>query len=258
MFRRLSNSAIASCLLAMLPAHLAAPVRGETPIQVGSTAANAPVDLALPVEAYSAEPDDGFVRRAARVQPSTADADGAAGVVSRGGSPAADMPAIWWPLAAVLAVLACCAFAARRWLMPARPAAGGSAIRVLSRQYLSNRQSLCLARFGRRVVLLGVTPDRICTLSELTDADEVSEILMATERGRAGSFSTMFDRFLEREATTESADEPAGGGYAASVRPTERQVADARQRVAELVDRVRSLSSDVRVAAEPPRSVRRA
>jgi flagellar biogenesis protein FliO len=235
----------------------AAPVRAGEADQPGTTAANAPVELDSATRNAPPDRDEArTVRRGTAAQRSNDSKGSPAAYISRGGASAIDAPGAWWPLAAVLAVMACCLLAVRRWLMPTRPAAAGSAIRVLSRQYLSNKQSLCLARVGRRIVLLGITPERISILSEVTDADEVSELLHVTERGRAGSFSSVFDRFIERDAAAEPTDALERGRPGESARPSPRHLADTRQRVEELIDRVRGLSSNVRVAAEPPRSVR--
>ena len=63
-----------------------------------------------------------------------------------------------WPMAVVLGLIAVAAFAAKRWLpMMTRPSTGRG-VHILSRQYLSSKQSLCVLRLGQRVVLVGVTP----------------------------------------------------------------------------------------------------
>jgi flagellar biosynthetic protein FliO len=94
------------------------------------------------------------------------------------------------PLAVVLAAIWLAARLARRVFPQAGPTGGDGVIRVLSRQALSPRQSLCLVRLGNRVVLLGVTGERINTLVDISDAEEASALIAAAARGRADSFTS--------------------------------------------------------------------
>ena len=66
-------------------------------------------------------------------------------------------------------------YAARRWMPRIGPRVGGSSIKVLARHHLSSKQSLCLVRLGRGLVLLGVTPNHIQNVAQIQDPEEVAE-----------------------------------------------------------------------------------
>ncbi len=107
-----------------------------------------------------------------------------------------EMVALWWPAAVVLMVIGLAAVVARRWFPQVRRNAGGGALKVLARQHLSGKHNLCLIRLGRGLVLVGVTPDRIQTISEIRDPEEAALIVAAIERSRSESFTSAFNRFL--------------------------------------------------------------
>lgn len=62
----------------------------------------------------------------------------------------------------------------RRWL-PRSVAPNSHAIHVAARVPLSPRHSLALVRVGRRYLLLGLSPDHVSTVCEITDELEVAE-----------------------------------------------------------------------------------
>jgi flagellar biosynthetic protein FliO len=57
---------------------------------------------------------------------------------------------------------------------------GGSAIRILSRSHLSPKQSLALIRVSNRVILVGITPDRISPLTTFDDPVGVDVMTAST------------------------------------------------------------------------------
>ncbi|MBK8271208.1 MAG: FliO/MopB family protein [Planctomycetes bacterium] len=73
-----------------------------------------------------------------------------------------------WPLAVVLLFVGACAWAAKRWMPKTlrNSINAGGALHILARQSLSTKQSLCLVRVGRRLVLTGISPDQITALAE--------------------------------------------------------------------------------------------
>lgn len=152
-----------------------------------------------------------------------------------------------WPLAVILGVIGLITYALRRW-MPRSAGLGGSGlITVLARHHLSPKQSLCLIRIGRRVLLIGVTPDAIRAVTEFNRDDEAAALIAAAERGKPGSFSTMFSRLTERDlehqlgVTETGAATPSSDGALASVGPDVRG----------LVQRVRTLASRSDMSVEP-------
>lgn len=153
-----------------------------------------------------------------------------------------------WPLCAVLGLIGLGVALVRRWLPSATAPTFGGGILVLSRQHLSSKQSLCLVRLGRRIVLVGITPERISTLSEILDADEAAAVVAAVERAKPGSFSTLFGKLAGRGGGFE-ADGPELGERG-PVREL-RGSSGAADPVRRLIDRVKSLSAGMDASAEP-------
>jgi len=101
-----------------------------------------------------------------------------------------------WPLAVVLALICGGAVVARRAFAKRGLTGSGDLIRVMSRHYLSPKQSICLIRIGSRVLAVGVTPDRISPLCQIDDGVGASRLVGAAESGRADSMSGRFQAFL--------------------------------------------------------------
>lgn len=87
----------------------------------------------------------------------------------------------WLRTLAALAIVVVLIFAVRWVLRRLAPGARArrlpEAVEVLARTSVSARQQLLLVRLGRRLVLVGCGPEGMSTLSEVTDADEVSALL---------------------------------------------------------------------------------
>jgi len=149
----------------------------------------------------------------------------------------------WAPLAATIALIVALALAYRKWAPGQGRVAGGRVIQVLSRHALSNKHSLCLVRVGQGLVLLGVTPERIATLIEITDPEEVSRILGTARSSHGESFSTTLRGLSGRPADTEAAE----GLEPARTMPAARLLS-AGEAVRELVTRVRQFSGASGVA----------
>ncbi len=151
------------------------------------------------------------------------------------------------PLLLVLMLIGGLAVAARR-LLPSqwrRSFGGQGVIEVLARQQLSPRQSVVLLKVGRRVVLVGLAPDRVTSLDTIVDPDEVALIVGRSAGMKAGSALSAFQQDVLREA---SAYQPAEGPDAAEdgTAPTasggEPSYLAARQELRGLLSRVRSLA----------------
>jgi flagellar biogenesis protein FliO len=101
-------------------------------------------------------------------------------------------------LAAIIGLIVLVSYAVRRY-MPGVRALGGSAVRVLQRTPLSSKQSLALVQIGQRLVLIGITPERISSLAVIEDAEECARL-----RARAGTARVAgdadFGAALSREA----------------------------------------------------------
>jgi flagellar protein FliO/FliZ len=99
-------------------------------------------------------------------------------------------------LALVLALIALLYFGLKRWA-PSMKVQDAGLVRVMGRTVVGPRQSLVLLRVGQRVVLVGVSPDRIDRVCEIADADEVASL---TAQSSAGSSHGRFSSWLDREA----------------------------------------------------------
>jgi flagellar biogenesis protein FliO len=114
-----------------------------------------------------------------------------------------------WPLLLVLGAIGGATFVIRKVAPRSNRLGGGGVIDVLASHYLSSKQSLCLVRLGRRAVLIGVTPERITPVAEITQPEELAEIVSGAERKRPNSFTSTFARFCARDPGKRVSEEPA-------------------------------------------------
>ncbi len=151
-----------------------------------------------------------------------------------------------WPLAVVLALIGALALLARR-ILPSRwqgGPGGRGMVEVLGRQHLSARQSVALLRVGRRIVVIGITPDKLTHLDTITDPDEVAELVGRSVSLRDGSLSRTFEREVLREAAAYEPSDHADLSAEAGGPATDRAAAyvTARQQLRGLLSKVRSLT----------------
>jgi flagellar biosynthetic protein FliO len=151
-----------------------------------------------------------------------------------------------WPLLLVLGAIAGVAFFIRKVLPRGSRLGGSGVIDVVAHHYLSNKQSLCLIRLGRRAVLIGVTPERITPVAEISQPEELAEIVAAIERKRPTSFTSTFARLCARDpgkaVTEESVEAPDPAANEKLVR--------AGESLRDLVGRIRAWP-ETRASAEP-------
>lgn len=165
-------------------------------------------------------------------------------------SSAIDMFDMVWPLGIVLVLVSLCVWGLRKWMPKSVRFGGGDTIRILSRKYLSGKQSLCLARIGRRVVLIGVTPDRISAISEITAPEEVASLVAAVERGRPDSFTSTFNHMSDQELADEAEGRDLDDPIEEKAAVSSHQLARTGREMRELVNRVRALSTSSQTPAE--------
>jgi flagellar protein FliO/FliZ len=143
-----------------------------------------------------------------------------------------------WPLLIVLALIVAAAWCFRRWMPRGGPSTSRAALHVIARHPLSNKQSLVVVRLGQRVVLLGITPDRIATLADIDDPDEAALLVADLQRAHPDSFTSVFRRFTTDESPVgPRSAEPAAAGATAVGR-----VVQAGDSVFGLLQRVQSMS----------------
>jgi len=141
----------------------------------------------------------------------------------------------------VLALVAVVFYALRRFV-PSMRAPDHGAIRVVARTALTPKHSVALIRLGRRFVLIGVSGDRLNTLAEVNDADEVGA-LAALVGGAAsqGDFShALADESMSYEAPWAGAPEPNHDGATVT---NSRRTSRGGNALAQLKSRLLSLQS---------------
>jgi len=147
----------------------------------------------------------------------------------RGGRQSPSLP--WYrnglvSLAIVLGVIVAAAALARR-LIPSVRASSSGLIEVVGRSHLAPKQSLALIRVGRRLLLVGLTAERVSTLCQIDEPGEVAELLTGERRThgtkRRETPSPHDKRFADllgaaaRDYETQIGTEPALGEEAESV-----------------------------------------
>lgn len=150
-------------------------------------------------------------------------------------------------LSVVLALIGAAYYGVRKLVPSLRAPQRSELIRVLARTALTPKQHVALVQCGRRVVLIGVSPDRVETLSEITDPTEVSELTIseaASERRpvAAGAFGKWFDK--ERDSYAESTDTTLDVALHESVpSPIRSNNKGTKPPLKELLERVRALGA---------------
>lgn len=100
-------------------------------------------------------------------------------------------------LAVVLVLIGSGTWAVKRWI-PAARRADHRLLRVVARTGLSPKHSMNLVRVGRRFVIVGVSGDRMTALADITDPDEVAELVERIDASPAAT-PTGFDDLLRSE-----------------------------------------------------------
>ncbi|HUW83920.1 MAG TPA: flagellar biosynthetic protein FliO [Phycisphaerae bacterium] len=162
----------------------------------------------------------------------------------RGGELAAARPWYLSPvsaLAVVVVLILVAAWVAKRLLPGMRRDGKRGPLQVLATTYLSPKQSLALVRCGRRMILIGVTPEHISSLAVMDDTNDLPSLARVSDRSDGQRLSGQFNEVLDEAAkdfdrNDAAWDEPLG--------PDERELAAARQEIRGLLDRVRSFAGN--------------
>lgn len=115
-------------------------------------------------------------------------------------------------LGIVLALMGVVYFGLKRWA-PSMRLHDGGLVRIVSRTVVGPRQSVVLLCVGRRMVLVGVSPDRMDCVCEIADAEEVAALASqaAVSEGR-GPFSSWLDREAAQYAAETGTEAQEGQG----------------------------------------------
>lgn len=132
------------------------------------------------------------------------------------------------------------------WLMPSTRGGGGRGVRVLSRTPIAPRQQVMLLHVGRRVVVVGDSAGRLSSLAQITEPDEVAELIgqvSSTPPVSASAFRSLLGRskepFDDTLETATAADDPD------AQQPMDPALAAAQDDIAGLRERMRNLSKTV-------------
>lgn len=143
-------------------------------------------------------------------------------------------------LVIVLAVIGGVAYLVRR-LVPSVRTFSGGAIEILGRQHLSPKQSLALVRVGQRMLLVGISAERLTTLCQIDQPEEVAELLVQAPNRRpprGQGRTAQFDELLSDLAGDFA--EP-DRGLSETVPGRSERLDHARGRVQGLLSRLRAL-----------------
>lgn len=155
------------------------------------------------------------------------------------------LPSIWPALFAVMAV--CGLFIAglyfmKKYLPGHRQLFNHPAMELLGRTHLDQRRFVTLLRVGRRLVVVGVSPDEMRTLSEITDEAEITEILeVARPKTEVGL--TVFQKLFQRNVVEAEVEETRA--------MAREKVAELDAQMSALRDRVREIHTDDAPRIEP-------
>lgn len=146
-----------------------------------------------------------------------------------------------------LGVVVAAALAARwgvRRLFPASASARSSrAIRVIARSALAPRQQVLLLQVGRRLIVVGDTGQTMTALSEISDPDEVAQLVGQIDSEAPGSTSTAFASLFRGGAAEAS---PPGELPGAARRSGDPEAVDeARHELGGLAERIRLLAKQM-------------
>jgi len=196
---------------------------GSTPVQAA----------AAPVTTNSPEDDEG--REIPRRNRPTVDVQKTGGPESQAVARRVSRSQSWslidlWPLVVVLLLIAVMVVILKRAVPARRFLSGSGILQVVARTHVSPKQQILLVRLGRRLILVGVSPERIGTLTIVDDPEQVALLLGEAASAAPRSMNREF-----RESMREQAD-----AYARE--PEEDISAVTRGHVHGLLEKVRGLA----------------
>jgi flagellar protein FliO/FliZ len=147
-------------------------------------------------------------------------------------------------LLVVLALIATATWLLRRFLIGRQPASRFTGLEVLARSPISPKQSLCLIKLGRKLLLVGLSPNHIGALQTIEDPEDIAQLLGAVEQQRAQSISNGFARLFRRESDQyrfDELDSPTDNDPSAAG-DTIEPISQASGELSQLLNKVKGLS----------------
>lgn len=152
---------------------------------------------------------------------------------------------LWLQTAVVLAVVLAAMWLVLKWLR--KSGIGGSfggansAVQVLNRGFLTSKHQVILVRFGGRLLLVGVGPQSVNVLSEISSPDEAATILGKVEGAKPGSSSRDFEQAIN-EAAGAYGEQPMAAADRPGVQtPTQEQIGEIRGEIRSLLAKMQSV-----------------
>ena len=159
-------------------------------------------------------------------------------------------------LAGVLGLIVVLRMGLRRVFPGAISQRGTRAIKILSRSIVSPKQHLLLIQVGKRLIVVGDSGAQLNPLCEITDGDEVAEILASVREETvtaARRFENLFGRARKAfdedssnvpttEAPAESAFDPTHEINGSTPQNSDPALCETRNELAGLSDKVRELA----------------
>lgn len=157
------------------------------------------------------------------------------------------LPSLWSGLLAVVfmcGLFGCVLWVMKKYLPGHRQLFSHPAMEVLGRTHLDQRRYVSLLRVGKRIVVVGVSPDEMRALSEITDEDEITGI-MEVARPKTEAGLTLFQRMFQKNVVEAEARETRAMAAA--------KAEELRDQMSTLREHVREFRSD-----GEPKTARRA
>jgi flagellar biogenesis protein FliO len=135
-----------------------------------------------------------------------------------------DLPRLGLALGVVLLLIFLVRAVGQKFFPNITMSRASSAVRVLSRNPIAHKQQVLLVQVGRRILVLGDNGTQMQPLSEITDPDEVAQLI-----GQATGASEQFNREFNKaqDAFEQTADpaatEPAISGDAEDGEPADEE-----------------------------------
>jgi flagellar protein FliO/FliZ len=161
-------------------------------------------------------------------------------------SPHIDLGRLSLAMGIVLGLIFLMRWAGYRFFPGAGVLRSGGAMKVLSRLVISPKQQLLMIQVGRRIVVVGDAGGQMSPLSEITDPEETSAMLLQLAEERSHhtikGFGSLFHRAettLEEKITTEQS-KPSAADLPSAPDPA---IDNARGEISDLADKLRLLSA---------------
>jgi len=99
---------------------------------------------------------------------------------------------IGWSLAIVIGLILALRLLAKKFLPGATAKRGSAAMQVILRTPISPRQQMMIVQVGRRLVVVGDSGQQLSTLAEISDPEEVADMLAQINAEQATNFPKHF------------------------------------------------------------------